>query len=160
MLWLTARPILIARDLLHRCNGWSSYVRQGCRRAGQKEVDDEDRYRELAAAYLATATERRKDGTFKSAQVVSPTHAEAARITDAIRDGLRGHGKLKHERVVQAWVPAHMTDSQKADATEYLPGDLLQFHQNAKGFNKCSRLKGGSSGHRLRSFHEARSTTS
>jgi hypothetical protein len=37
-------------------------------------------------------------------------------------------------------VPAHLTDAQKADATEYTPGDLLQFHQNAKGFKKGSRL--------------------
>ena len=39
-----------------------------------------------------------------------------------------------------AWVPAHLTDAQKADATEYSPGDLVQFHQNAKGFKKGTRL--------------------
>ena len=40
----------------------------------------------------------------------------------------------------RAWVPAHLTDAQKADATEYEPGDLLQFHQNAPGYKKGSRL--------------------
>ena len=41
---------------------------------------------------------------------------------------------------MSAWVPAHLTDAQKADATEYEPGDLLQFHQNAPGYKKGSRL--------------------
>ena len=40
------------------------------------------------------------------------------------------------ERIVTAWVPAHLTDAQKADATQYEPGDLLQFHQNAPGFTE------------------------
>ena len=39
-----------------------------------------------------------------------------------------------------AWVPAHLTDPQKADATEYTQGDMVQFHQNAKGFKKGARL--------------------
>ena len=103
------------------------------------EVPDSDRYKELAAAYLAAASEKKK-GKPKSALVVSPTHAEAAKITQAIRDGLKAKGKLKDERVVTAWIPAHLTDAQKADATQYDPGDLLQFHQNAPGFTKGSRF--------------------
>ena len=42
--------------------------------------------------------------------------------------------------MVTAWVPTHLTDAQKADATEYEPGDMLQFHQNAPGYKKGSRL--------------------
>ena len=38
------------------------------------------------------------------------------------------------------WTPTHLTDGQKTDATEYEPGDLLQFHQNAPGYKKGSRL--------------------
>lgn len=104
------------------------------------EVSDEERYQQLADAYLATAREKKKNGEAKTALVVSPTHAEAARVTEAIRAGLNAQGTLREERVLQAWVPAHLTDAQKADATEYTPGDLLQFHQNAKGFKKGSRL--------------------
>ena len=44
------------------------------------------------------------------------------------------------ERVFAAWVPAHLTDAQKADPTQYAPGDLIQFHQNAKGHTKGSRV--------------------
>ena len=103
-------------------------------------MPDSERYQQLAAAYLSAAAEKKKDGKPKSALVVSPTHAEAARITQAIRDGLKAQGKLGKERMVTAWMPAHLTDAQKADATEYEPGDLLQFHQNAPGFKKGSRL--------------------
>jgi conjugative relaxase-like TrwC/TraI family protein len=105
-----------------------------------KEVADLDRYQQLAAAYLSAVTEKKKDGGYKSALVVSPTHAEGDRISEAIRDGLKAEGKLGDERTVTAWVPAHLTDAQKSDSTEYSRGDLVQFQQNAKGFNKGSRL--------------------
>ena len=82
-----------------------------------KQVPDADRYQQLAAAYLAAVAEKKRDGKAKSALVVSPTHAEADRITDAIRAGLKAQGKLGEERIVNGWVPAHLTDAQKADAT-------------------------------------------
>lgn len=105
-----------------------------------REVDDSDRHKQLASSYLAAVSEKKKGGAFKTALVVSPTHAEAGQITQAIRSGLREQGKLGEEHIVTGWVPTHLTDAQKADATEYEPGDLIQFHQNAKGFNKGSRL--------------------
>jgi len=105
-----------------------------------KQVADGDRYKQLAASYLSAASEKKRGGQPKSALVVSPTHAEASRITDSIRDGLKAQGKLGKERIVKAWVPAHLTDAKKKDATEYEPGDLLQFHQNAPGYKKGSRL--------------------
>lgn len=105
-----------------------------------KQVPDADRYKQLADAYLAAVSEKKKDGQAKSALVVSMTHAEANRITDAVRTGLKSQGKLGEERIVNGWVPTHLTDAQKADATEYEPGDLLQFHQNAPGYKKGSRL--------------------
>jgi ATP-dependent exoDNAse (exonuclease V) alpha subunit len=111
-----------------------------------RQVPDSDRYRQLADAYLAAVAERKKNGEYKSALVVSPTHAEADRITVAIRDGLRAQGRLGKERLVDAWVPMHLTDPQKADATEYEPGQLVQFHQNAPGFKKGSRLIVGEGG--------------
>jgi hypothetical protein len=42
--------------------------------------------------------------------------------------------------MIETWVPAHLTDAQKADPTEYEAGYLLQFHQNAPGYKKGSRL--------------------
>jgi ATP-dependent exoDNAse (exonuclease V) alpha subunit len=105
-----------------------------------REVADADRYEQLSAAYLAAVAEKKRGGEQKSALVVSPTHAEADRITDAIRTGLKAQKKLVKERIVDVWVPTHLTDAEKADPTQYDPGDLLQFHQNAKGYTKGSRL--------------------
>jgi conjugative relaxase-like TrwC/TraI family protein len=105
-----------------------------------REVDDGKRYQQLAAAYLSATAEKKRGGECKSALVVSPTHAEADRITAAIRNGLKIRRKLGEEHTITAWVPAHLTDAQKTDSTEYNPGDLLQFHQNAKGYKKGTRL--------------------
>jgi conjugative relaxase-like TrwC/TraI family protein len=105
-----------------------------------RQVDDPDRNNELAAAYLAAVAEKKKNGEHKTALVVSPTHAEGDRITDAIRDGLKAQGKLGKERIVNAWIPTHLTDAEKADPTVYEPGDLIQFFQNSKGYTKGSRL--------------------
>ena len=105
-----------------------------------REVDDEQRYQVLADAYLAAAAERKAGGGHKSALVVSPTHAEAGSITAAIRAGLKSGGRISGEQVLTTWVPTHLTDAQKRDATQYDPGYMLQFHQNAKGFKKGARL--------------------
>ena len=105
-----------------------------------REVGDGERYEQLSAAYLAAVAEKKRGGEQKSALVVSPTHAEADRITDAIRSGLKTQKRLVKERTVNVWVPTHLTDAEKADPTQYDPGDLLQFFQNAKGYTKGSRL--------------------
>lgn len=105
-----------------------------------REVPDSDRYQQLASAYLSAVAEKKRGGKPKSALVVSPTHAEGDRITEAIRAGLKSGGKLGKERAVAVWVPTHLTDAEKADPTQYEPGTLVQFHQNAKGYTKGSRL--------------------
>lgn len=105
-----------------------------------KEVPDAERYEQLSAAYLAAVAEKKRGGEQKSALVVSPTHAEADRITGAIRAGLKEQGKIIKERIVNAWAPTHLTDAEKADPTQYDPGEMIQFHQNAKGYAKGSRL--------------------
>ncbi|MEO2091004.1 MAG: AAA family ATPase, partial [Gemmataceae bacterium] len=105
-----------------------------------KQAPEGERYKLLASSYLAAVKERTRDGKQKSALVVSPTHAEAGRVTDAIRTALKQEGTLSQERIFTTWVPAHLTDAQKTDATEYEPGDLIQFQQNAKGFTKGTRV--------------------
>ncbi len=105
-----------------------------------KEVPNEHRNQQIADAYLSAIAERKRNGEFKTALVVSPTHAEGAAVTSAIRDGLKAQGKLKNEHVINSWVSARLTDAQKTDATEYSPGDMVQFQQNAKGFTKGTRL--------------------
>jgi len=105
-----------------------------------REINHAGRYWVLAQAYLSAILEKKKDGQSKTALVVSPTHAEGARITKFIRDALKADGKLGKEKTLSTWVPAQLTDPQKTDPTSYEPGDLLQFHENAPGHVKGSRL--------------------
>lgn len=105
-----------------------------------RQVPDDKRYQLLADAYLSAAREQGEDGKAKTALVVSPTHAEAARVTQAIRTARKTEGELNDERVVTAYVAAHLTGAQKADSTEYQPGDMLQFFQNAPGHTKGERI--------------------
>ena len=94
----------------------------------------------LAQAYLSAIKEKDRKGKQKTALAVSPTHAEADRITKFIRDALRQDGRLGNERHISTWVPAQLTDAQKSDAANFEPGDLLVFHQNAPGHKIGSRL--------------------
>ncbi|HEV3188900.1 MAG TPA: AAA family ATPase, partial [Polyangiaceae bacterium] len=105
-----------------------------------REAPEGDRYRTLADAYLAATAEKTRDGKPKTALVISPTHAEAARTTASIRLQLKADKKLGEERTVETWAPTHLTDPQKADSTNYETGDLLVFHQNAPDHKKGSRL--------------------
>ncbi len=105
-----------------------------------REVPDGERERVLAAEYLKAVAERNSNGEHKTAIVVSPTHAEGGRIQRAVRDTLKAEGKLTGERVVPTWVPARLTDPEKADPVNYSAGDLLRFHQNAPGHPNGHRL--------------------
>jgi conjugative relaxase-like TrwC/TraI family protein len=105
-----------------------------------REVSDGDRYQQMADCYLAAVGEKKRNGEQKTALVVSPTHAEIDRIQDAVRVGLKAKGKLGKERIVSTWVSTLLTDAEKKDVTQYEPGYLVQFHQNAKGFKKGFRL--------------------
>lgn len=100
-----------------------------------REVSDEDRYRSIAGAYLDSLR------AGKTALVVSPTHAEGERITDEIRQQLRAAKRLGQEsREFAQLVPANLTAGQRLDPASYEPGDVLVFHQNAKGYKKGQRL--------------------
>ncbi len=96
---------------------------------------DDDRYRQIAADYLQALADK------KTVLVVSPTHAEAAKVTQAIRSGLRHAGKLgSEERAFTRLVAVNASEAERGQATTYRPGDVIQFHQNAKGFKKGDRF--------------------
>jgi conjugative relaxase-like TrwC/TraI family protein len=100
-----------------------------------REIGDDRRDHQLAADYVASVLKG------NTALVVSPTHAEGDRITAEIRGLLREKGNLgSSERKFQALTPAHLTEADRGDATNYRPGDVLQFHQNAKGFSRGQKL--------------------
>ncbi len=103
-----------------------------------REVAPGERYKQLAADYI----EAIKAG--KSALVVSPTHLEGEWITSEIREGLERAGELEGaERKFEVLEPAYLTEAQRRDAVNYLPGDVLVYHQNAPGVRRGSRLTFG-----------------
>jgi conjugative relaxase-like TrwC/TraI family protein len=104
------------------------------------ELPDELRYAQLAADYVRATTPRAAGGEGKSAVVVSPTHAEGRRVTEAVRAELRKAKVLGEDRTFAAWTPARLTEAERADARNYHAGDLLQFHRHAPGHPSGSRL--------------------
>ena len=108
-----------------------------------QQVGDGKRYLRLAEAYLKASAEKKLDGELKTALVVSPTHAEGQRVTATIRGELAAQGKLGEEREFTAWKPLHLTEAERGEAGSYDAGDMLQFHQNAKGYKNGQRLTVG-----------------
>jgi hypothetical protein len=105
-----------------------------------REALPADRYRLLAADYAAAL----KEG--KTALVVSPTHLEGEWITEEIRERLRNQGRLRSgERPILALSSANLTEAERADPVNYSAGDVLVFHQNAKGYRKGERVAVGKS---------------
>lgn len=104
------------------------------------EVEGEDRYRHLAADYIATISGKKQDGSAETALVVSPTHSEAAKTTNAIRLGLKQSGLIGEEdRNFLSLKPLNLTEAQRTDGLNYTPGDVIQFVQNAKGYRRGER---------------------
>ena len=100
-----------------------------------RELGDDERYRQIAAEYRQALDDK------KTMLVVSPTHADAARITAAIRDELRHDGRLgADEREYTKLVAVDTSEAERHQASTYQSGMVLQFHQNAKGFKKGERL--------------------
>lgn len=115
-------------------------VEKGCRRLGKlgawREVaDDAARYDELGRDFV----ELTRQG--KEVLAVSPTHAESAQVTAAIRARLRGAGLLgNEERTFQRLANTHLTQAQKAEAASYQPGQVLQFVRPTPAFASGERV--------------------
>jgi hypothetical protein len=100
-----------------------------------REMPDADRYRQLASDYVDAVSHG------KTALVVSPTHAEGHRITSEIRRLLKERGLLDEDGQRFLMLQnAQLTEAERGDAANYLPGDVLQFHQNAQGYRRGQRV--------------------
>jgi len=118
-----------------------------------QEIGDRDRYHVLADAYLAST--QKKGETL----VVCPTHVESDRITKEIRSRLQAAGTLgKSEHEHTSLKPVNLTESQRADPVSYYPGDVLIYHQNARGHRKGSRVLVGKEASRIPTDQAARFT--
>ena len=95
-----------------------------------KEVADaRERHDLIAEDYFKSVSAKR------SAIVVSPTHAEGNKISDAIRGKLQEEKRLSSiERSFDIQRPLSFTESERKDHNVYEKGMSVQFHQNVPGF--------------------------
>ncbi len=100
-----------------------------------RELAPEDRHDALAADYISAVE------VGKSALVISPTHAEGDRVTKRIRERLKEVEKLREdEREFLRLKNLQWTEAQRTDARNYQSGMVVQFHQNARGFQRGERV--------------------
>ncbi|HET7537457.1 MAG TPA: AAA family ATPase, partial [Candidatus Didemnitutus sp.] len=85
-------------------------------------------HQKAALAYLRAIREG------KTALLVSPTWAEIAGVTDAVRAELRKDSRLAEEEAVRVFDPLGWTDAQKRLADHYEPGLQLRFVRTTKQF--------------------------
>lgn len=103
-----------------------------------KELGDQERYQALASAYLESVSQPGET------LVICPTHAESERTAQEIRNRLKERGRLgtaDHELVTLKTV--NLTEAQRKDVASYLPGDVVIYHQHARGHKRGSRLTVG-----------------
>ena len=91
--------------------------------------------RQAAADYMQALRDR------ASCVVVSPTHEEGRLVTDAIRNELKAAGKLGlDERQFTRLEHVAVSEAERRQLYTYRPGDVLVFHQNARGFTRGERV--------------------
>ena len=91
------------------------------------EADGDDRHRALVKDYLAATAEG------KSALIVSPTNAEARRLTEELRATLKQDGVIGQERTFTVRSAMKWSEPQKGDVRNYEPGMVIDFHQAVAG---------------------------
>lgn len=100
-----------------------------------KELPAEaERHRALAREYVAAVE------AGESVLVVSPTHAEGRRVTEVLRDELKGQGRIGDERELRTLRRLDLTRAELADQRSYEPGQVVHFQRSAPGFSPGERL--------------------
>lgn len=100
-----------------------------------QEIDDEHRNQTIAKDFADLI---QKGG---SALVLSPTHKEGNRTTAAIRIELKQRERIDEQEVgVSRLIPRHLTEAERSDPAYLQEGDVIVFHQNAKGHRKGERI--------------------
>jgi len=109
-----------------------------------KEIGDDDaRCRAAASAYVETLAAGR------TSVVISPTHNEGDRIAAEIRTMQRDSGVLRgDDREILKLRSLGWTEAERGDAARYEPGQVVHFHQGAKGAVAGDRCE--VTGHRTR----------
>lgn len=102
-----------------------------------REVDSDERAQKLAEVYMESLKAKQQS------LVISPTHAEGNRVTQAIRESLRDAKKLgAKEKAYTRLERLDLTVTQKRDHTQYQKGDVIQMHQHMRwGLRRGQRAR-------------------
>ena len=92
-----------------------------------QELCRDESHHQLANDYLGAVQEG------KSTLIVAPTHREGHEVTKLVRAGLKKNGILDNDRQVMRLEAVDTTLEQRRDATQYQSGQVLEFHQKARG---------------------------
>jgi ATP-dependent exoDNAse (exonuclease V) alpha subunit len=93
------------------------------------EVEENvERLEAIASQHVAAL----KEG--KSSLIVAPTHAECRAIACVVRDRQKKDGFLNgKEHTIRRFAKLNFTESQRRDAINYNPGQVVEFHRRASG---------------------------
>lgn len=92
--------------------------------------NDAERYKELGREFVALS------GHGSTPLVVSPTHAEGATVTSAIRAAKMEAGQLDRERPFVRYNNLRWEEADRRRAENYRDGLVVQFHQNVHNFGR------------------------
>ena len=92
--------------------------------------NDDERYQLLAHDFLGLS----RQGS--APLVVSPTHAEGAKVTAAIREAKREAGLLGPERTFVQFHNLRWEEADRGRSENYRDGLVVQFHQNVHGIRR------------------------
>ena len=73
--------------------------------------------------------------------VVSATHEEIGRVTEAICQDRKEHGELGTANLLERHVPLQWTEAQKRDPANYSEGQILHFHRATHGIDRHDSLE-------------------
>ena len=98
--------------------------------------NEKTRHRKLVSAYMKSIQKGRKS------LVISPTHAEANKITSAIRQAMKDRGMLGFRTLnYSSYKSLQFTQSERSYAGSYSMGQYIRFHQKAPGIKKGETYK-------------------
>ncbi len=100
-----------------------------------REVPYLERPQLVASAYRELTTDPNR-----KVLVVAGTHEEIARITHAIREGMKISGELGAGTVFERHAPLQWTEAQKKDLSNYQQGQVLLFHRSSQGIARNEAL--------------------
>jgi len=94
-----------------------------------QEVEDQAlRLAAIAGLHMQAVKEN------KSSLIVAPTHGECRQIAKAVRQAMRNEGLLSSEEQTSMRLEKlNLTASQRQDAINYEPGNVIEFHRRAAG---------------------------